>query len=223
MNLDRRTLTRTVAWSTPVIAVAAAAPAFASSLRKDPGINGWVLVTTSDRDSNSFDVRFDSDEPGTGPDGAPFGLYVYDPNRTGNTLNDSYTNAAVTLWLRTDRDRTPADNGWSTAGSGAGWSAPSDAGLQIKPDGFQYRGYRFAYTGTFTLVAAEERVYLTDLVASSNNVDSADPTYWVERSITVNGVVQSFQRRNGARGPLGNGFHGGGTMGRSAVPAGLPV
>lgn len=207
-ELTRRTVVRGAAWTVPVIAVVAPIPAFATSLRKDPGINGWVLISTTDRDSNSYDLRFDSDEPGTGPDGAPYGLYVYDPNRTGNVVNDVYTNASITLWVRTDSDSTPANNGWSRTGSGAGWQAPVDAGLQTKPDGFQYRGYRFNYTGTYTLVAAEERVYLQDFVASSNNIASRDATYWIERRITVNGTPQTFQRRNGDRGPIGNGFPG---------------
>lgn len=205
-NFTRRSLVRSAAWSVPVISVAAAAPAFAASLRKDPGINGWVLISTTDRDQDSYDLRFDSDEPGTGPDGAPFGLYVYDPNRTGSVINDVYTNASITLWIRTDLDRTPANNGWNRAGSGAGWQAPVDAGVQTKPDGLEYRGYRFAYNGSYTLVSAEERVYLEDFVATSNNIASRDATYWIERQITVNGTAQTFQRRNGDRGPLGSGF-----------------
>lgn len=207
-DLTRRSVVRGAAWSVPVIAVAATAPAFAASLRKDPGINGWVLISTTDRDRNSYDLRFDSDVAGTGPDGAPYGLYIYDPNRTGNVLNDVYTNASITLWIRTDTDLTPANNGWSRAGSGAGWQAPTDAGLQTKPDNFQYRGYRFAYTGSYTLVAAEERVYLQDFVATSNNIQGQDATYWIERRITVNGAERTFQRRNGDRGPIGNGFPG---------------
>lgn len=210
METTRRNLNRAVAWSVPVVAVAATAPAYAASLRKDPGINGWVLVTTSDQDNNSYDLRFDSDEPGVGPDGAPYGLYVYDPNRTGNTLLDLYTNASVTIWLRTDRDSTPANNGMNR--TGAGWSNATDAGLETKPDGLQYRGFRFNYSGSYTLVAAEERVYLTDLIVTTNDVNSSDATYWVQRAITVNGVVQTFQRRNGARGA----FMGADVQGRSA-------
>lgn len=211
-DFSRRTLIRGAAWTTPVILAVGAAPAFATSLRKDPGINGWVLISTSDRDRDSYDLTFDSTVSGNGPDGAPYGLYVYDPNRTGNVLSDTYTNASITLWIRTDSDSTPANNGWVRTGSGAGWGAATDAGLQTKPDGLQYRGYRFAYTGGFTLVAAEERVYLQDFKASSNNIASTDATYWIERRITVNGVVQSFQRRNGARGPIGNGFPVGSRM-----------
>lgn len=206
-NLDRRTVMRTAAWTTPVIAVAAAAPAFATSLRKDPGINGWILISTTDRETrgqDTYKLRFDSDEPGVGPDGAPYGLYIYDVNLgPNNTILDTFTNASITLWLRTDDDTTPS-TGWSTAGSGAGWSAPTDAGLATKPDGLQYRGYRFAYNGSYTL-NADGRVYLTDLIATTT-VNGSDATYWLERQITVNGTPQTFQRRNGDRGPLGNGF-----------------
>jgi hypothetical protein len=201
----RRTLIRNAAWSVPVISAVAAAPAFAASLRKDPGINGWVQISTTDRDDNSYDLRFNSNIDGNGPDGAPYGLYVYNPNRNGNTLLDTYTNASMTLWVRTtNSDNTPANNGWSNPGTG--WGNATDAGLANKPDGLQYRGYRFAYTGGYTLVASEERVYLRDFDTSSDNIRGTDATYWIERQITVNGVVQTFQRRNGDRGPLGNGF-----------------
>lgn len=217
---NRRTVVAGLAWTVPVVAVSATAPAYATSLRKDPGINGWVLVSTTDRENRSYDLRFDSDEPGFGPDGAPFGLYVYDVNRgpQGQIL-DTLAGAAVTLWLRTDRDTTPS-RGWSTAGSGAGWSQATQLGVATKPDGLQYRGYRFDYNGTFT-AASDGRVYLTDLIASTG-VNGSDATYWVERTITVNGVAQSFQRRNGDRGPLGQGFPGGASM-RGAAPVGLPV
>ena len=43
-GISRRTVAKAVAWSVPAIAVAATVPIAAASLRKDPGINGWVLV-----------------------------------------------------------------------------------------------------------------------------------------------------------------------------------
>lgn len=203
---SRRTVSRAVAWGAPTIAVMACAPAYATSLRKDPGINGWVLVTTSNVERRTYDLRFDSSVPGVGPDLAPYGLYVYDVNRNdAGQVIDTLTNAEIVLWLRTDRDATPS-TGWSLAGSGPGWSQPTDAGTQTKPDGLAYRGYRFTYTGAFT-PQPDGRVYLADLVASTG-VNGSDATYWVERRITVNGTPQTFQRRNGDRGPLGNGFPG---------------
>lgn len=220
-DFTRRTLVRGAAWSTPVILAVSAAPAFATSLRKDPGINGWLQVGTSDRGRTSYDLTFDSTLNQSGPDGAPFGLYTYDPNRNGNTITDTYSNASITLWLRTDRATFPESlTGWNLAGSGSRWSGPTDAGLRnfaAEGDNQQYRGYRFAYNGNvpgtgFTLVAAEERVYLQDFKAFANDVNSADATYWVQRSITVNGVVQSFARRNGDDGPIGNGFPVNGRM-----------
>ncbi len=88
-------------------------------------------------------------------------------------------------------------------------TAPTDAGLQTKPDNFQYRGYRFGYTGNYTLVASEERVYLQDFVATSNSIGRAgDATYWIERQITrqrpVPHDVPASPMRD--RGLIGNGL-----------------
>ena len=202
-SATRRRVTAATAWSVPVIAVASTAPAYATSIRKDPGINGWMLVTTTDQGRTSYDLRFDSDEPGTGPDGAPFGLYIYDPNLNpaGTAPADVYTAASITLWIRTDRSTNPATT-ITKAGSGAGWSSPVNVGVRTKPDGLSYRGYRFDYSGAYTL-QSDGRVWLTDLVVVMDDIASADATYWVERAITINGKFETFQRRNGARGPHG--------------------
>ena len=202
-KVTRRRVTAATAWSVPVIAVASTAPAYATSIRKDPGINGWMLVTTTDQGRNTYDLRFDSDEPGTGPDGAPFGLYIYDPNLNpaGTASADVYAAASITLWIRTDRSTNPATT-ITKAGSGAGWSNPVNVGAHTKPDGLSYRGYRFDYSGAYTL-KPDGRVWLTDLVVVMDDIASADATYWVERAITINGGLETFQRRNGARGPHG--------------------
>lgn len=200
IETTRRQINRAVAWTVPAIAVATAAPAFATSLRKDPGINGWVLVTTSDQDRNSYDLRFDSDEPGNGPDGAPYGLYIYDPNLNGQgQVIDSYSAAGITLWVRADRSNNPAQQ---ISRTGTGWSNPVAQSVVTKADGLSYRGYKFNYSGAFTL-NPDGRVYLTDLIVEMNNVNSADATYWVERTITINTEVKTFERRNGQRGPYG--------------------
>jgi hypothetical protein len=203
MTTTRRTLLRTAAWTTPVIGIAATAPAFAASLRKDPGINGWVNVQYGT--DNGFDARFDSDPDGqdpSTPDGAPFGLYVYDAT--------TYTDARITLWFRGAVRDGFTENGTSTnvannGGHGNGWGNPTNVGTQVKPDGLTYTGYRFLYTGTYTL-GLDSRVYLQDFDVTARNVNSGDATFWVERSIKVDGVVQAFQRRNGERGPVGDGF-----------------
>ena len=75
-------------------------------------------------------------------------------------------------------------------------------GVHTKPDGLSYRGYRFDYSGTYTL-KPDGRVWLTELMVVMDDIASADATYWVERAITINGGLETFQRRNGARGPHG--------------------
>lgn len=206
MTMTRRTLTRTAAWTTPVIVAAAAAPAYATSLRKDPGINGWVTVSYGT--TLGFDAQFDSTTPGVGPDGAPFGLYVYDVNRTGSTITDTLTNASITIWLRGQ-----ARDGWANgSGHGNRWGAMTDIGTATLDDGLTYRGYRSTYNGSvpgqgFTL-DPDGRVYLQDFNRTARDVRSDDATFWVERAITVNGQARTFRRRNGERGALGAGFPG---------------
>lgn len=42
--MNRRSILKAAAWTAPVVTLATAAPAFATSpIRKDPGINGWVI------------------------------------------------------------------------------------------------------------------------------------------------------------------------------------
>lgn len=221
MSVSRRSALRAAAWTVPAVSIAAAAPAFATSTtpRKDPGINGWVQVSYGT--SKGFDATFDSDPAGIDPatpDGAPFGLYLYDTQP-----GDLFSAASITLWFRakvnswTYGSRSPVPNG---GGHGDGWNrwetgwfgvntrvAPTYVGAETKPDGFKYHGYRFDYTGTFSnLGAADGLVWLQDFEATAKNVQHDDATFWVERRIAVNGQMFTFQRRNGERGPLGEGF-----------------
>ena len=48
-GLSRRAVTRGALWAAPTLVVTSAAPAMAASLRKDPGVNGWVLTSSSRR------------------------------------------------------------------------------------------------------------------------------------------------------------------------------
>lgn len=205
MSTTRRTILTAAAWTAPAVAVAAAAPAYATSEdpRRDPGINGWVQVNYGTQ--RWFDATFDSDPAGTDPatpDGSPFGLYVYDTHPS-----DLISAASITLWFRgavsswSYGTRTNPVNG---GGHGRGWSAPVRVGTEAKPDGLTYRGYRFDYTGPTALVGG--LVWLQDIEITARRVNSADATFWVERRIAVNGQMQAFQRRNGERGPLGQGF-----------------
>jgi len=234
-DFSRRTVVRGAAWTTPVVLVVGAAPAFATSLRKDPGINGWVQVGTQQTSTNgTYDVEFDSTPNGAGPDGAPYGLYIYDVNLAPN---DKFQNARITLWLN---DTQSAASVSTLSGHSGSWNYLGSIGTATKPDGFSYTGYQFSYNGAIDAASyvtdsfdGQKRLYLGDFHVSIRanqvaNNGSANMTYWVERSIDVQAqgagpfVTRSFQRRNGQRGALGNGFPGGGSF-RRAVGAGLPV
>ena len=192
MSLSRRSVLRTAAWSAPVVTLATAAPAFATSpIRKDPGINGWVLVSYGT--DYGFDATFDSNPqpaPST-PDGAAFGLYLYD-----TVVGDVFKLASVTYWFRGKPEKVTR--------TGSGWSSGTYVGTETKSDGLTYHGYRFVYSGPFT--RTEPLVRLDNLKVTAEEVASGDATFWVERHITINNVAYGFERRNGERGPLGNGF-----------------
>ena len=192
MNMNRRNVLKTAAWTAPVVTLATAAPAFATSpVRKDPGINGWVLINHGT--SKGFDATFNSNPqpaPQT-PDGAPFGLYLYD-----TVAGDLFSAGSITYWFRGKPDEINR--------TGSGWSSGTYVGTQSKPDGLTYHGYRFDYSGPFNRQG--DIVWLNHLKVTAEDVDSDDATFWVERSVAINGQVYTFQRRNGERGPLGNGF-----------------
>ena len=79
----RRAVATGLAWSVPAVAMVSAAPSFAASLRKDPGINGWVLNTTRDLGGCRYSLEVNSapSRGGATPDGAPWGLYLYDVSK----------------------------------------------------------------------------------------------------------------------------------------------
>lgn len=224
---SRRTIVRGAAWSTPIILAVGAAPAFATSLRKDPGINGWVLNSTESQGDRRYALRVNSNpgaSAGATPDGAPFGLYVYDVNvGPGNAILDTLTNARIVYWIIGSQTEGAS---WSAnSGHGNGWSNPVKGTPAQKADGLTYTPYTFTYTGTFTYNAGDQRVYLQefDTTASFRQPRGGDEvTYWTQRFITVNGAVQTFERRNGDRGPMVNGIAGRGSMLRS-TNAGLPT
>lgn len=166
--------------------------------------------------SKNFDAAFDSDPAGNDPatpDGAPFGLYLYDTQP-----GDLFSAASITLWFRAKVDswtygsRSTVPN---AGGHGDGWNrrnwlgrvAPTYVGTETKPDGVVYHGYQFEYEGTFSnLGATDGLVWLQDFEATATRVPHDDATFWVERRIAINGEVHAFQRRNGERGSMGVGF-----------------
>lgn len=214
----RRTVVKGAAWSVPVVAVAGTAPALAASVRKDPGINGWVL-NTHWRDSewgcdrHMLDVT--SLASGATPDGAPWGLYVYDVEP-----DDVITNAYLTYWVQGEHSSRRGDStyiSWSTQnGHSSCWQGPVRVGTEQKPDGRTYTGYRWTYACPIDASQAREeadghvRLYLGNFHVRTDWFKNAgsncdDLSYWAQRHITINDEVHTFQRRNGSLGPYGSG------------------
>lgn len=218
-RISRRTLTAGVAWSVPTIAVAGAAPAIASSLRKDPGINGWVNNSPRSRGGCSWTLEVDSTASGTGPDGAPFGLYVYDVED-----DMAIENPKLVYWIIGDQSAT-----WTTlAGHSSCWNGPTRGTPQTKADNLVYTPYTWEYTCDIDPSTRQldddgvERLYLGDFHVRASFTQPRDRcnnvTYWTQRFITIDGEEKTFERRNGSLGPYRAGSVRS-AAGAEAVPA----
>lgn len=209
-GVSRRTLAQGVAWATPAILLTTPAPATAVSLQKDPGINGWVENTARSQGGCSWTLEVDSTPSGTGPDGAPFGLYVYDvedPNL--------FSQAKLTYWIIGDQNAT-----WRPLrGHSNCWSGPSRGTPATKKDGLLYTPYTWTYTcpvlssqRQIDPIDGVERLYLGDFHVRASFTQPRDlcrnVTYWTQRFITIDPdgagprppEVHTFERRNGTLG-----------------------
>lgn len=221
---SRRTIAKGAAWAVPAVAVAAATPAMAASLRKDPGINGWVMNSPESDGScfwgtREYRLEVSSIQSGSGPDGAPFGLYLYD-TEPANVIS----NASITYWILGDHSASSGSDTyitWSTlSGHSTCWYYQGRVGTEVKPDGLIYTGYRWTYNcaidPTNITVGSDGigRVFLGQFRVRTNWFEQpstycSNLTYWTQRHITIdpdgNGpdapVVHTFQRRNGSLGP----------------------
>ena len=142
-GLSRRAVTRGALWAAPTLVVTSAAPAMAASLRKDPGINGWVLNSVRSSGFRRYTVSVDSTVSTSSyptPDGAPYGLYLYDTDPA-----DVYTDATFTYWINDEQE--PFN--WSVrTGHSSLWSDPVIGTAATKADGHSYTPYTWTYTGT---------------------------------------------------------------------------
>lgn len=215
----RRTIAKGMAWSVPAIAVAAPARAAAASIRKDPGINGWMQASYP---RNGCTYTWDTTSNGTGstPDGVPWGLFVYDVED-----DNVITNATLTFWFI----GTQSSISWSTrTGHNNCWSTPVPVGTEVKPDGYSYSGYRSTWSATgacannldpanrVTGADGLERLFLGHFAMRAVITQTGDYcgsnrhnlTWWGQRSITIDPdgpgslppVVHTFQRRAGTMG-----------------------
>ena len=212
---SRRAVATGLAWSVPAVTMVSAAPSFAVSLRKDPGINGWVLNTTRDLGGCRYSLDVNSAPSGSAPrttDGAPYGLYLYDVSKDA-----SYSNARLVYWVRGDHKKQNTIT-WQTAtGHSTNWSGPVRGTPQTKADGAKYTPYTWTYTGAINPadVKSDGRLYLGTFHVQAINFslwenDSCLPLdYWTYREIVVDAdgagpqpsKTLHFERRNGSSGP----------------------
>lgn len=213
---SRRAVATGLAWSVPAVAMVSAAPSFAASLRKDPGINGWVLNTTTNHGGCRYSLEVNSapTRGGATPDGAPWGLYLYDVSKDA-----SYSGAKLVYWVRGTHTATQNPITWQTAtGHSSLWSGPVLGAPQVKADGFVYTPYTWKYTGTIdpANVASDGRLYLETFHVKATNFSMSENgqclplDYWTYREIVVDPdgptgpqqpMTLSFERRNGPSGP----------------------
>ena len=220
---SRRAVATGLAWSVPAVAMVSAAPSFAASLRKDPGINGWVLNTTTNHGGCRYSLEVNSapTRGGATPDGAPWGLYLYDVSKDA-----SYSGAKLVYWVRGTHTATQNPITWqAAAGHSSLWSGPVLGAPQVKADGFVYTPYTWTYTGTIdpANVASDGRLYLETFHVKAVNFSMWENSrclpldYWTYREIVVDPdgptgpqqpMTLSFERRNGPSGPYVPGAQG---------------
>lgn len=201
-RLSRRTVAKGIAWTVPVITATSAAPVFASSPKPpDPGLNGWVTV------GGSCSCRtFDGTANTTGPDGTPYGLYVWDNANSPDTIK--IENAVMVYYLRY------RDYKFSRRKGGAEtWSTPTRCSDRDEKDanGKWMYAYCSTYSGeygtprTITYNGVEyTAVPLNDRpnwLASRSHYCCTETHTWIRREVKINGVVTSCIRKEYS-GPL---------------------
>ncbi|WP_371031018.1 hypothetical protein [Pseudoclavibacter sp. JSM 162008] len=184
----RRSVLRTAAWTTPIIATAVAAPAYAASPVKTPGINGWIEFTypgSGGRASVTVDAR------GTYP---VRGLWINDAIAT-----TTITNIYIVFHFRPGAGTL----GFTKTGADAGsWSNLVLVGT-ITINGQAYNSYRSNYSGVLPAPNAESRVLLKNAVFfQSQEVDGGSRVPYIDRFVTINGAIQSFRRLIGGDGAI---------------------
>lgn len=174
-SFSRRSLARGAAWAAPSAVMAVTAPALAVSLRKDPGINGWVnnsYQVGSCWASNSR-ITVSSRVSGVGPDGAPFGLYLYDAEDV-----KTVSNAQLTYWVLGNHSASGSTQiTWtSLTGHSSCWLYQGRVGTEQKPDGQLYTGYRWTYTCSINPadIARDGRLYLGDFTCADELFPAAE-------------------------------------------------
>ena len=140
-STTRRTVVKGAAWAVPTISVGTLAPRLAASLRIDPGINGWVRNSPESLGGCSYRLEVNSNPSNAGstPDGAPWGLYLYDV-QPGAVI----TNPQITYWIIGNQTAS-----WTNlTGHGSCWGNASRGTPQTKSDGLLYTPYTWTYSNS---------------------------------------------------------------------------
>ena len=182
-RLTRRTLARTAAWTTPVIAMGAAAPAVAASAA--PGLQGYVTVA---KQCAGTTMTLTINGTGTYPDK---GLWVF------NAQPSSLSNAAITFYY-------PSSLGtisWSAAAGNSGWSTPTVDSTAPQISGFT--AYTTKYTGSWTYVSTSAPPYsfangqpnfTATVTATTARCSDGGVSVYARRTVDVDGTTIAFQR-----------------------------
>ena len=174
----RRTLVQGIAWATPAIAFASAAPAMAAS----PGLQGWVTVGKACGGGN---VTLDIDGRGDYPD---HGLWVFD-----GVLAQPPSNANITFYVSSGLGNL----NWSTATGNSGWSAPTPNGSPPGGAISGFNAYTTTYSGTWSFNGGASRWDANGDPHFTTTVQQQPcPTVQVYayRQVTINSVVIGFLR-----------------------------
>lgn len=221
-SVSRRSVATGLAWSVPAVAAVSAAPAFATSLIINPGINGWVNVSVSTSRCSNSNVTVTSrpQNPGRTPDGAPFGLFLYDTDPAG-----VYDNAKLVYWVRGDHTTENRISWRAGRNHSSCWGTPTVGAKETKSDGAVYTPYTWTYTCTIDPreVARDGRLYLEDFEVSATINQQfgrrCEPLdFWAYREIRVDAdgagpgeaEVLSFERKAS--------FDNGGNRSRNGAP-----
>ena len=184
-NASRRTVAAGIAWSVPAVAAATAVPAFAAS--PPPGLNGWVTIWREQRGyydsygywrNTSCVVVYDGRGSGTGPDGYPYGFYVWDVDDPAKLT--APPRVTITLPYRVT---------WSYGTGNTDWKLVSSSGTT----------YVFEYQGSYTVgtLNGKPAVFLSGRPHFRGTVSGACPqdnSQTIERCAQVNDKDLCFPR-----------------------------
>lgn len=181
---SRRAVAKAAAWAAPTIALAVAAPAQATSPAVQPaGLQGWIAFQYVDNGRGRYTVR--GYNSGTHMYGT-YGLWI-----TNTTPSSSITDIKIYLHY------LPGPSGWSPRRSSSHWSDLTRLPTQTDIGGVLHDTYVMTYTGS--VVPATNITKLeNDMYFESSEVQSTGiASHFIDRYVTINGVVLAFRRGRG--------------------------